>query len=231
MYCNKPVVGVSVIGLLGLALIFMFDPTHNYPTIQAEIDLTPGNATVIAVPTAMSGFMEWAGSIIGDPHLWIEIDVDGVELVDYKQVLSPGVQFGFPASYNVSKGELLVINLLNETISAIFTCVLAPTPGALGDAKAWWYVVFGILELIVTVALAIINPTGAATSNTVTRVPSTNSIAAAATATTSKASAASTGCIMSFIIGILQKIFGGPPQTTNAAASAKRSSSIALHSV
>ena len=174
MYCNRPVIGVVVIGLLGLALIFMFDPTHNYPATNTIIELLPGAEALIPVPTTMSGFMQWAGSLIGDPHLWIETNNSGIEVADYMQELVPGVQFGFRVAAGIVQRDILVRNLLNETVNATINCIMAPGPGTLGSAKAWWYIILAFVQILFNGGLAFLRPP----SNVITRAAASGSIAA-----------------------------------------------------
>ena len=75
---------VVIVGLMGLALIFMFDPTHDYPTVEVDVELLPGEETAVRVPTTTSGFLKWAGTLIRNPYLWVETNVMGLEISFYQ---------------------------------------------------------------------------------------------------------------------------------------------------
>jgi len=171
MYCNAPALIVTLFGLLGLGIIFSFDPTHDYPTASSNITLQPGEEVAVDVPTTMTGFLKWAGRLISDPYLWAAISSGEVDIANYTKQLSPGVHVGMPAARvgNVSKGKAIVRNIGNATINTVVSFTMAPTPDKLGDAKAWWYVIFGFLQAMIGGVVATVPPgqqgAGAASSS------------------------------------------------------------------
>lgn len=183
MYINKVVLVVTAVGFLGLVILFLFDPTHNYPTMSVEVELLPGEENTIRVPTTTSGFLQWSGTLLRNPYLWVETNVDGLHLVDYIRDVIPGAQIGFPARRNVTdKGEMKIRNDNNETVIAIVDCILAPRPGDLGSSKTWWYMVYGFIEVAIGGVIAIIKPS----ANVVIRAPAEAKGAVANSAGTAK---------------------------------------------
>lgn len=182
MVVNKPVAGITVVGLLGLALIFMFDPTHDYPTISVAISLDPDENTTMRIPTMSSGFMEWAGTLIGSPHLWVKTDADteGLILVDFLKTLKPSVEYGFDIANFTVNGTITIANLGNDTVSAIITCTIAPPPDVLGKAKTWWYIVLAFVQTLSSGGLALFNGQANIFNNKGQKVASTSTTASAA---------------------------------------------------
>jgi hypothetical protein len=161
---NWPILVVTAIGLFGLILIFVFDPTHNYPTKSGIVDLSPGNSTNMSVPTSSTGFLQWAGTLISDPYLWVNSEVSDLEVIEFSTVVTnvllsivPGVRLGVPMTYNTTTyGMVIVRNVGNESVSGTISFTVAPTPTALGNAKAWWYIVFGFLQTFIGCTLALL---------------------------------------------------------------------------
>ena len=179
MYCNRPVIITAIVGLLGLSLIFMFDPTHDYPTLQDVIDLVPGASQTIKIPTTSSSFMQWSGALIGSPHLWVTSASNNLMLVDFAKILAAGVQLGIPINSTQAKnGSVIVMNIGNTTILSNITFTLAPSPTTLGTAKTWWYIIFAVLQSIIGSIIALIKPS----SQVITRSPASGSLAASTNA-------------------------------------------------
>jgi len=180
MYCNKFVLLVAVLGLMGLAVIFMFDPTHNYPTIEIEVEMLPGEETIIRVPTSTTGFLKWAGTLLRNPLLWLETNVDGLSVSDYLADMVPGTMLGIeppspPDGGTGEEGELVIVNTNNYTVTATLTATMAPSPSALGDSKAWWYIAYGVLQVVIASIIAMIKPT----AQVFVRPPAKNTVGAA----------------------------------------------------
>lgn len=168
MYCNAPALVVSLFGIVGLGIIFLFDPTHDYPTTANNITLQPGESITVPIPTSATGFLKWAGSLISDPYLWATTTNGQLELMDRATTsggnqLSPDVHIGMPAvkvqsTINASSGKAVVRNTGNTTLNTIVSFTMAPTPDKLGSAKTWWYMVFGFLQAIVGGIIATVPP-------------------------------------------------------------------------
>jgi hypothetical protein len=191
MYCNKAVIIVTIMGLLSTCVIFMFDPTHDYPTIQIEVELDPGEETKIDVPTSTMGFMQWAGILIGNPYLWVASDTAKLELVEFARQVFPGIQIGLPVSNKTESGTTVIRNTGNETIVAHLNFTMAPTPSDLGSAKTWWYIILGLLETLISGGIAIIKPG----SQTITRQAAPGSLAASRISSTQTSDSTCSSCL------------------------------------
>lgn len=161
--CDRPVLLVAGIGLIGLFVIFLFDPTHDYPRIINEFDIGAGIEKNVPIPLVSSGFMQLSNGLVGDPYLWVTSNVDGIVLVEYAKALLSDAQLGVPASLNFStQGVTIVRNTGNKSLRARIVFTIAPTPEDLSKAKTWWYVIFGAAQTVVAAIMAIRqSPTGA----------------------------------------------------------------------
>ncbi len=185
MMINRTVAVITLFGLVGLGIIFMFDPTHDYPTIEVEVDLLPGENATINIPTTSSSFMKWAGTLIADPYLWIQTNVDGLEMFEFAKLLLSDIQFGFPIKNYTITGTVTIINIKNITITATIMCILAPSPNALGSSKTWWYIALAFAQTLIGAGIAIFSRK-ANNVRSYIRKPSSNSLAGSTILSTSK---------------------------------------------
>lgn len=190
MYCNGAVSATTLVGLLCLSVIFMFDPTHDYPTVEKVVELEPGESCFVSVPASSSSFMQWAGSLISDPYLWVSANVAGLELAAYQREVVPGTIIGIPvadsgsnagSSHSTSpvypsdsgrtsgfassaaEGEtgVIVANTSNDTVISTLRLTVASSPDSLGSAKTWWYIIVAAAQTLIGGGIAIIRPSAA----------------------------------------------------------------------
>jgi hypothetical protein len=169
MTINKLVIIVLLVGLIGLAVIFIFDPTHNFPSVSVTATLDPGENFTLHIPRYSAA--QYAVSLWMDPYYWIATTMGGLELGNLSKVLIPEEIRGFlPVD---DSGNLYIFNPTNESITSLLTGTRAPDPAKIGEYKAWWYMIFGIFEMIIASIIACIKP-----SPTVNiRPPADNSLA------------------------------------------------------
>lgn len=159
MNINKTVILAVVIELILVMIMFMFDPTHNYPTMDINIELNPNQTISINVPTSSSGFLKWAGSLYKNPLLWLESNVGGISINDIMGELLPNAILGiFPSNETKNSGTLKVTNLNNYTTNATIIATMAPSPKELGNAKMWWWIIFIFLIIIANGFIAMLKP-------------------------------------------------------------------------
>ena len=167
MYLNKIVVLVACVWTGLLLLLVFFDPTRDYPTMSIEIELIPNEVTTISVPTEPVAFLGWLGMFLRNPLLWVDTNVEGLEVVGYLSDLLPDTVVGFdPYIGSASEGsepaavsgELTILNKGNATVLATITTTFAPSPATIGSSSSWLYLAFGLLEIIVASILAMVKP-------------------------------------------------------------------------
>jgi len=159
MRCDKLTLIIGAAGLILLSLIFTFDPTHDFPVYINEIEINPGEIKKVTVPTMTSGFLKWAGGMIKNPYIWSESTVGGIELLDIGKILEKGIQYGISKSFNMTD-TAYIRNAGSEKVIARVSFTIAPPPDELSRAKAWWYVIVGIAQTLISTLLAIIRTPG-----------------------------------------------------------------------
>lgn len=181
IYCNKPVIGLTIAGLLCLSITFMFDPTHDYPTFRIDISLDPGENTSVTIPTSSTGFMQWSGALISNPYLWVSTDAQDLLLAEFGKMLIPGASLGIPITGVNQTGTTLIRNDGNETAVTNLSFTVAPSPDQLGSSKTWWYIVLAILQTLTGGIIAILKPSTTTGTTTSTAVASTSSTTSSST--------------------------------------------------
>jgi hypothetical protein len=155
MRVNKTLIIVLLLGFMGFFLLFTFDPTHNFPSTEVDVNLLPGEEITINVPK--TGALQWALTIMSNPWLWAETTADGVivKVGDRVRPLVPSEILGLlPSGGN----SLTVQNINNLTFSGRIKAVCAPPPSEIGNLKAAWWMIYGTFMLGVSTIISYIKP-------------------------------------------------------------------------
>lgn len=155
MGVNKLILIVVALGVAGLGLIYLFDPTKSFPSAELTITLKPGENVTIHIPPFNA--LQFAISWFTTPYYWIQVGERGLTLLNYTESLIPDEIRGLiPVT---DDGKLCIFNPTGATIVTLLSGTRAPEPKELGAMKMWWYMIFGVFELIVASVIAVIKPT------------------------------------------------------------------------
>jgi hypothetical protein len=163
MLINKTVIIVLLLGLIGLTIIFICDPTRNLSaSSKIQVTINPGENYTLTIPSYST--FQFMIALLTQPYYWVETTMAGLvlmgmnetEMVERARVLIPAEIRGLlPVD---DTGHLCIFNPTNESITSLLTGTRAPDPNAVSDYKGWWYMVFGVFEMVIASIVACIKP-------------------------------------------------------------------------